>query len=58
VIFPRWAFEELMDLPEGKGGGWVIANHPEKATAIQIEDPYELMDADTPQTLELLKSCL
>lgn len=58
VIFPSWAFTELLNLPEGKGGGWVIRNHPEKVASIQVENPYELMDADTPQTLDILKSYL
>lgn len=55
VLFPGWTFPELSVLPEGKGGGWFIKNHPEKSASMQIEDPYELMDADTPQTLDLLK---
>lgn len=55
VLFPRWAFPQLRNLPEGKGGGWVIKNHPEKATAMEIENPYELMDADTPDTLQVLR---
>lgn len=54
VLFPRWALPELQNLPEGKGGNWVIKNHPEKTAAMQIEDPYELMDADTPETLQFL----
>lgn len=58
VIFPRWAFAELLSLPEGKGGGWVIKNHPEALCSIQVEDPRELMDVDTPETLALLKSHL
>lgn len=58
VIFPSWAFTELLNLPEGKGGGWVIRNHPEKVASIQVKNPYELMDADTPQTLDILKSYL
>jgi molybdate transport repressor ModE-like protein len=58
VIFPSWAFTELLNLPERKGGGWVIRNHPEKVASIQVENPYELMDADTPQTLDILKSYL
>ncbi len=54
VLFPRWALPELQNLPEGKGGNWVIKNHSEKTAAMQIEDPYELMDADTPETLQFL----
>ena len=58
VIFPRWAFGELLHLPEGSGGGWVMKRHPETVSTMQVENPYELMDADTPQTLELLKTHL
>ena len=56
VLFPQWAFPELLDLPEGKGGGWVIKQHPECVKAFLVEDPYQLTDADTPETLELLRS--
>lgn len=55
VLFPQWTFPELMKLPEGKGGGWVIKQHPECVKAFPVEDPYQLMDADTPETLEILK---
>jgi len=55
VLFPSWAFPELRDLPEGKGGGVVIRNHPHDVLRISIADPFELADADTPQTLEMLK---
>ena len=54
VLFPRWALPELRNLPEGKGGNWVIKNHPQKTAAMQIGNPYELMDADTPETLQFL----
>ena len=54
VLFPRWALPELQNLPEGKGGNWVIKNHSEKTAAMQIGNPYELMDADTPETLQFL----
>ena len=55
VVFPNWAFQQLRNLPEGKGGGWVMKEHPECVAAVPISDPYQLMDADTPQTLEELK---
>ena len=58
VLFPKWSFPELLNLPEGKGGGVVMKKHPEKVSVMQIQDPYELMDADTPETLELLKGLL
>ena len=58
VLFPAWTFEQLRNLPEGKGGGWVMKQHPERVEGMQISDPRELMDADTPETLEYLKGQL
>ena len=55
VLFPDWTFEQLRDLPEGKGGGWVIKQYPERVKAVPISDPYELMDVDTPENLEILR---
>lgn len=55
VLFPRWAFEELRTLPQGKGGGWVTEKHPDLVDAMPIQDPWELQDADTPQMLEILR---
>lgn len=55
VLFPQWTFGELRGLPEGKGGGWVIQQHPEAVETLPISDPWELTDADTPETLALLR---
>ena len=55
VIFPGWAFEELRNLPEGKGGGVVIRNHPHAVYRVSVTNPFELADADTPETLEILR---
>lgn len=55
VLFPAWAFPELKTLPEGKGGGVVIHNHPHEVFRVSVSNPFELADADTPETLELLK---
>lgn len=54
VLFPRWAFPELRSLPEGKGGGYVIRNHPDSVHTVQVPTAFELADADTPEMLELL----
>lgn len=56
VLFPSWAFPELRNLPEGKGGGVVIKNHPHAVHHVSVADPFELSDADTPDTLETLKA--
>ena len=55
VLFPSWAFAELMNLPEGKGGGVLIKKHPETVLHMEIENPWELVDADTPEMLNTLK---
>ena len=55
VVFPSWSFDQLRNLPEGKGGGWIMKQHPESIEPVQISDPYELMDADTPEILEILR---
>ena len=54
VLFPSWTFPELKSLPEGKGGGVVIKKHPDKILHVSIANPFEMADADTPETLELL----
>ena len=55
VIFPGWMFEQLRNLPEGKGGGWIMQKYPDRIETVSISDPYELMDADTPEDLEFLR---
>ncbi len=56
VLFPSWAFPELLSLPEGKGGGAVIQKHPHEVCLVPVANPFELADADTPEMLETLKS--
>ena len=55
VLFPSWAFPELRNLPEGKGGGVVIRKHPHEMRCISVSNASELADADTPEILETLK---
>lgn len=54
VFFPRWAFEELSTLPEGKGGGAVIQKHPEQLRLVWVKEEWELQDVDTPEELRRL----
>lgn len=54
VVFPDWSFPELLDLPEGKGGGVVIKKHPERLRTVAVRDMYELKDVDIPEDLEEL----
>ena len=56
VLFPKWAFGELLALPEGKGGGHVARLYPDRVRLLPIQNPHELMDADTPEDLAHLLS--
>ena len=56
VVFPGWAFPELLDLPEGKGGGVVIKKYPERLRTVTVRDMYEMKDVDSREDLsELLE---
>lgn len=55
VIFPSWAFPQLLSLPEGKGGGVVAKQYPDKVRHLPVSDPYELMDVDCPADLDILQ---
>ena len=51
VIFPQSTYEELLNLPEGKGGGYVIKQHSDLVQYLSISNPDELKDIDTPEDL-------
>ena len=55
VVFPAWAFTELKNLPEGKGGGVVMQNHIHEICRVPVPNPFELADVDTPEMLIMLK---
>lgn len=54
ALFPASLFPELLDLPEDCGGNVVIRRHPEMVRLVPCADASELIDADTPETLEKL----
>lgn len=54
VLFPASFFPELLELPEDCGGSIVIRRHPEMVRLVPCADASELIDADTPETLEKL----
>ena len=58
VLFPKSTFEELLNLPEGKGGGAVVKCHPDLVRLVEVADENELIDVDTPEILQqLLENC-
>ena len=54
VLFPKWSFLELRELPEGVGGGYVAKKHPERLRMVNVRDGYELMDVDSPEDYQFL----
>lgn len=56
AVFPEWAFAELQNLPEGKGGGILLKKYPERLRTVRVRDESELRDVDRPEDLaELLE---
>lgn len=56
VLFGKAYFQELCQLPEKKGGGYVMMQHPEKVRLVQAGKAGELFDVDTPEDYaQLLK---
>ena len=58
VLFGSSYFGALCSLPEGKGGGVVIRQHPGCVRAVYAQSAEELEDADTVERLEALKRFL
>ena len=50
-IFPSHYFNELLNLPEHKGGGFLIKKYPAQVIAVPEQDKYELYDIDTPDDI-------
>ena len=58
VLFGSSYFGALCSLPEGKGGGVVIRQHPESVGAVYAARQEEPEDADTVEELERLRKLL
>lgn len=58
VLFPAWAFGELMQLPQGQGGGAVIRRYPHRVGLVPAGRAEELADVDRPRDLEILEALL
>ena len=58
VLFGSSYFGALCSLPEGKGGGVVVRQHPESVRAVYAARQEELEDADTAEELERLRKLL
>lgn len=58
VLFPRWAFPQLLALPEGKGGSVILQKNPGQVRLVPVRRECELWDVDSPDDLKLVSGCL
>lgn len=58
VGFPKRFFDELLKLPEGKGGNWIVNNNRERVRFVEVDNEFELWDVDTVSDLERIKNVL
>lgn len=56
--FPASFFNELLNLPEGKGGNFIANNNPDMISTVTVQNEYELYDVDTVADLEIIKNLL
>ncbi len=56
VLFGSRFFPELLTLPQGAGGSYLIKKYPAQVILVPARDSYELYDVDTPQDLKLLSA--
>lgn len=56
--FPKRYFDELLNLPEHKGGNLVALKHSEEVYKVDVCNEYELMDVDTVADLERVKEVI
>ncbi|WP_458408237.1 NTP transferase domain-containing protein [Anaerotignum sp.] len=55
ALFGKEYFAELKNLPEGKGGSYLLKKYKAEIEKIQVADKLELFDIDTKEDLEELK---
>lgn len=55
VIFPNKFFKELCQLPDNKGGSYVIKQHPKNVLLVPAYSEYEMYDIDTREDLDSLR---
>lgn len=53
IFFGKKYFEELCNLPDKKGGSYVVNQHLEKVKLVSVQDEKELWDLDTREDLAL-----
>ena len=56
VLFEKGLFQELLTLPQGRGGSVLLRKYPAHVHTVYIADRNELADADTPEALAQLEA--
>lgn len=56
--FPKKYFQKLKNLPEHKGGNWVVTQYADAVYQVEVCHGYELLDIDTVSDLEKIKTVL
>lgn len=56
--FPKLFFNDLLSLPEGKGGNYIAKMNPSFVMSVNVINDYELWDVDTKDDFERIKSVL
>lgn len=55
VGFPKSLFDGLLNLPEGKGGNYLVKENPLLVQKVDVANGYELFDIDTVSDIEIMK---
>lgn len=55
VGFPKSLFDGLLNLPEGKGGNYLVKENPSLVRKVDVTYEYELFDIDTVSDIEIMK---
>lgn len=55
IGFDKVYFDELLKLPEGKGGNFIAKKYETEVSKVQVQNEYELWDVDTIEDLEKIK---
>lgn len=58
VLFPKVWYPDLMALTGEKGGMSAVKAKGETFFSVQAENSTELLDADTPEALEIIRACM
>lgn len=58
ILFPKWAFEDLRHLPEGKGGKVLAKQYPDRVRFVTAQNAQECFDIDSPKDLDQLTGIL